>query len=84
MNVGGGHRVSLLEALDTLGEVTGLKPDLRMMPSERGDARDTWADLSRVRAFLVYAPSVSLRDGLAAEWEWIVGRSYRLSTPHAD
>ncbi len=42
-----------------------------MKGSEPGDARDTWADLSRARELLDYAPSVGLRDGLSAEWEWV-------------
>ena len=42
-----------------------------MMQSEPGDARDTWADLRRAQEYLGYAPRVGLRDGLAAEWDWI-------------
>lgn len=75
VNVGGGHRVTLLEALDILGKVAGLTPRVRMMPSERGDARDTWADLGRARKYLDYAPRTDLRDGLAAEWDWMRRRT---------
>jgi UDP-glucose 4-epimerase len=76
INLGGGHRVTLLDALSTLAEVSGCTPRLRMHDSEPGDARDTWADLQRAHDVLGYAPRVGLRDGLAAEWEW-------LSTPRA-
>ena len=71
INVGGGHRVTLLEAIEVLAAVTGRTPRLQMRGSEPGDARDTWADLSRAQELLDYAPRVGLRDGLAAEWEWI-------------
>ena len=71
INVGGGHRVTLLEALDVLADVAGRAPLLRMKGPEPGDARDTWADLSRAHEYLGYAPRVGLRDGLAVEWDWI-------------
>ena len=71
INVGGGHRVTLLEALDLLADVAGRTPRLRMKEPEPGDARDTWADLRRAHEYLGYAPHVGLQDGLAAEWAWI-------------
>ena len=71
INVGGGHRATLLEALDLLADVAGRAPVLRMKGPEPGDARDTWADLRRAHEYLGYAPRVGLRDGLAAEWDWI-------------
>ena len=71
INVGGGHRVTLLEALEVLAGVAGRTPRLRMKEPEPGDAHDTWADLRRAHDYLGYAPRVGLRDGLAAEWDWI-------------
>jgi nucleoside-diphosphate-sugar epimerase len=71
INVGGGHRVSLAHAIETLADVTGVRPRIETHPSQVGDARDTWADLSRARALLAYAPSVGLEEGLAAEWSWL-------------
>ena len=71
INVGGGHRVTLAHAIDVLAEVAGVRPRVETHASQAGDARDTWADLSRAQELLGYAPSVSLRDGLAAEWSWL-------------
>lgn len=71
INVGGGHRVTLAHAIDVLAEVAGVRPRVETHASQAGDARDTWADLSRAHELLGYAPSVSLRDGLAAEWSWL-------------
>ena len=41
-----------------------------MRPGEPqpGDVDRTWADLTRVRAELGYAPKTGLMDGLAAQW----------------
>lgn len=68
-NVGGGARVTLRHALDTLRELLG---DLRLdpRPREAGDVQDTWADIRAAAAAFGYAPRTSLREGLAAQLEW--------------
>jgi nucleoside-diphosphate-sugar epimerase len=33
--------------------------------------RDTYADTSRARADLEFAPTVTIEEGLAAEYEWM-------------
>ncbi len=71
INAGGGHRVTLLRTLEILAEITGRSPRLSMKRSERGDARDTWADLSRTQQLLGYTPRTGLTEGLTAEWDWI-------------
>ena len=71
INLGGGHRVSLSEALRVLAEVTGRTPRTRLARPQSGDARDTWADLRRAQELLGYAPQVDLHTGLAREWGWL-------------
>jgi nucleoside-diphosphate-sugar epimerase len=67
MNLGGGNRVSLNEAIATLGEVTGVRPRVARQPVEAGDVRDTWADVSRAVDLIGYAPVAHLNVGLARE-----------------
>jgi nucleoside-diphosphate-sugar epimerase len=70
-NLGGGSRVSLLQALDVLGEVAGRVPVLDIREKQAGDVPDTWASLDRARELLEYQPRISLAQGLAAEVEWL-------------
>jgi nucleoside-diphosphate-sugar epimerase len=35
--------------------------------------RDTYADTSRAREDLAFAPSVTLEQGLRAQYEWMMG-----------
>ena len=70
LNLGGGSRVSLAEALDVLGDVVGRAPEVLSAGNQAGDVRDTWASIDRAREAIGYAPAVSLHDGLAAEWAW--------------
>ena len=70
LNLGGGSRVSLSDALDVLGEVTGRKLDVSLASRQAGDVRDTWASIEKAREAIGYEPRVGLYDGLAAEWDW--------------
>jgi len=70
-NIGGGSRVSMLDILDLLRRVTGRTLQVRQEPAQKGDMRDTFADTSRARADLGFAPSQSLESGLTAECEWM-------------
>jgi nucleoside-diphosphate-sugar epimerase len=70
-NIGGGSRVTINEALELIERLTGRVLDIRRLPAEKGDMRDTFADTSRARADLGFAPSHSLASGLAAECAWL-------------
>lgn len=72
-NVGGGSRVSVNEVLGMIGELTGRPPRVHRAERQRGDVRDTHASTARARADLGWAPGTSLREGLAAEVEWLRG-----------
>ena len=39
-----------------------------------GDVRRTRADVSKAERELGWAPTTSLADGLAAQWEWVAAR----------
>lgn len=68
-NLGGGSRVSMREVLDTIDGIAG---PLRVRPlgRQRGDARDTAADISRARTELGYEPRHTLLAGLRSQLAW--------------
>jgi nucleoside-diphosphate-sugar epimerase len=70
-NIGGGSRVSLRDVFDLLGKITGRAVSIQVQPSQKGDMRDTYADTTRARADLGFAPSVTLEDGLRAMYRWM-------------
>jgi UDP-glucuronate 4-epimerase len=61
--------------LDIIGRVTGRPLTIERGPAQKGDMRDTWADTSLARADLGFSPSVTLADGLAAEYRWLASVS---------
>jgi UDP-glucose 4-epimerase len=73
-NLGGGNRTSLRCALEVLAGLAGRPLDVRHRERESGDVQDTGADTSRAAAELGFKPATSLRDGLAAELEWVQAR----------
>ena len=79
-NLGGGSQTSVREALEIISELAGRSIDVAYTAEERGDVRDTSADTSRARSELEFAPGTALRDGLAAELEWLEG-TLRQPTP---
>jgi nucleoside-diphosphate-sugar epimerase len=70
-NIGGGSRVSINQALDIIGRVAGRPLDVRREPSQKGDMRDTFADTALARADLGFIPTVTLEEGIAAEYRWL-------------
>lgn len=70
-NVGGGSRVSMNQVIDIIGRVAGKPLEVRREPAQKGDMRDTYADTSMARADLGFSPSVTLEQGIEAEYRWL-------------
>ena len=68
-NLGGGSRVSMREAIDIIRALTG-ELRVRYVDRQRGDARDTAADISRASSELSFIPRYRLEDGLRAQLRW--------------
>jgi len=74
INIGGGRRVNLHEALELIGMATGRRLRIDRRPPRPGDARHTGADGTRAEALLGYRPETDLATGLAAEVTWVSER----------
>ena len=71
-NIGGGSRVGLLDVFELIGTITGQPLRIERLEPQRGDMRDTYADTARARADLAFAPTVTLEQGLRAQYEWMM------------
>jgi UDP-glucose 4-epimerase len=78
-NIGGGSRTALAEAIDLIGGFAGRPLDVRHLPMQDGDVRDTGADTTLAEQLLGYAPTTAFEDGLRAEFEWVAERSSRVA-----
>jgi nucleoside-diphosphate-sugar epimerase len=73
-NVGGGTEVSVLQAIDTLQEISGRTLELVRSQRREGDAARTCADTTRLREDTGWAPKTPFEQGLAAQWTWAADR----------
>jgi nucleoside-diphosphate-sugar epimerase len=70
-NIGGGSRVTVNEVLEMIGRVAGRPPLIHSDAAQKGDMRHTYADTSLAAHDLGFHPTVSLQEGLAAEYQWL-------------
>ena len=80
-NLGGGSRVTLLEAIRTLESVSGCRAQIKGEAVQAGDVRHTWADLSLAIDELGYRPKVALDEGLRLETAWLQEPSLAVQRP---
>jgi nucleoside-diphosphate-sugar epimerase len=74
-NIGGGSRVSLAATLELLAAIAGRPLDVRHRERESGDVQDTGAAIERANEALGFEPATDLREGLQAEFEWVLEHS---------
>lgn len=72
INLGGGSRVTVNRVIDTLEEISGARARRKYLPALPGDPRHTGASINLAREKLTWEPRVSLREGLAKQWEWFL------------
>ncbi len=70
LNLGAGHPVSLLQAIEIIEGLTGNKADIEYRSPRRGDRDLNWASTEKASDLLGWAPEVSLQQGLARLWTW--------------
>ena len=70
-NIGGGSRVALLDVFELIRRVTGRPLRMERKDAQHGDMRDTYADTTRARAELAFIPTVTLEEGLRAQYDWM-------------
>lgn len=70
-NIGGGvdNTMSLIEAIQTIEEISGKKAELAFLPKRHGD-QDIWiSDLTKIKKDLGWEPSVSPKEGIKLMFE---------------
>jgi UDP-glucose 4-epimerase len=70
-NVGGGSRIKLIECIRIIEEISGKKANLKFGDPQRGDARHTYADVSKAKKDFGYSPAVGIREGLTQHYDWL-------------
>ncbi|HGY90953.1 MAG TPA: NAD-dependent epimerase/dehydratase family protein [Planctomycetes bacterium] len=72
-NLGESQTIELRELVSVLEEALGKKAVIDWQPDQPGDVPRTWADVTRAREELGYAPSVDIREGVRRFVAWLRG-----------
>ena len=70
VNLGSETERTTREGILTVEELLGVKIPVKMLPPRNGDQLRTCADIRLARELLGYAPSTTLREGLASHIHW--------------
>lgn len=71
-NIGGGAPASVMDVLALLRAMVAGELQVSHLPAERGDVRDTAADVRQARDVLLYRPQTGLEEGLRAQLDWML------------
>lgn len=74
-NIGRGEPVHLKSFISEIERALGRKAQFEMLPMQAGDVPRTYADTSKLQARTGYAPTTSLREGVARFVEWYLSES---------
>lgn len=69
-NIGRGQPVPLLEFVDCLEAVLGIKARRNFLPLQAGDVVKTWADISALAEWVDFRPQVTVETGVAEFVKW--------------
>jgi UDP-glucose 4-epimerase len=70
-NIGGGSRISVNDLIKTIEGVLQKKARVRLVEKQKGDVRDTWADVSKAKKVLTWQPGVNIEEGVKRFVEWV-------------
>jgi UDP-glucose 4-epimerase len=70
-NLGGGSRITVNEAINIMGDVTGKKLKVNYAEKQKGDMRHTFASIDQAKQDLGYSPQIKLKRGLEQEFRWL-------------
>jgi len=70
INLGNNYSVSLRDLISSIEKVTGKKAIIEQLPDQPGDVPKTFADISKAKRLLGYAPATTLNEGLERFYKW--------------
>ena len=76
INLGNNQPVELMDFINSLEDLSGLKAIKEMVPAQPGDVVATFASIDRASRKLGFKPSTPLREGLRQFIRWYEDRSF--------
>jgi nucleoside-diphosphate-sugar epimerase len=70
INLGGDRPTQLSAIIDQIGQLVGREPRIERRAAHPADVPATWADISKARHLLDWAPEISVEEGLRRSVAW--------------
>jgi len=74
-NAGGGTRISVNELIEKIEDITELRAKVKHMEKQRGDVKDTLADITKITKLLKWASKTKIEEGLKRQIKWMKKQS---------
>ena len=74
-NVGGGSRISVNELIGIMENIIGRKAKVKYVEKQKGDVRDTLADITKTTRLLKWIPKIKIDEGLRRQIKWMTSKN---------
>ena len=71
LNLGNSNPISLIEMINTIGEVLGVTPKIKQLPKQPGDVERTYADITKAKNLIGYNPKTEFKEGINNFIKWL-------------
>ena len=71
INLGGSETTQLKDLIAGIGEAMGIEPEIKQLPTQPGDVKRTYADISKAQDLLGYTPDTPIDEGLQKFADWV-------------
>jgi nucleoside-diphosphate-sugar epimerase len=61
----------LKDLIAGIGEAMDIEPDIKQLPTQPGDVKRTYADISKAKDLLGYTPDTPIEQGLQKFADWV-------------
>ena len=69
-NIGNGRPMAITRYVEAVEAALGLKAELRLLPIQPGDMRETYADVSELEKWVGYRPVIEIDEGVRRFVAW--------------
>jgi UDP-glucuronate 4-epimerase len=71
INLGGAETTQLKNLIVGIAEAMDIEPEIKQLPTQPGDVKHTYADITKAQNLLGYVPDTSIEEGLMQFAEWM-------------
>jgi len=71
INLGGSETTQLKDLISGIAGAMGITPEIKQLPKQPGDVERTYADISKARELLDWAPETPIEEGLQVFADWV-------------